>query len=279
MGTLVASTPAATALEAQRRGMLALSLTNFANTSESQLVGTVEVNGSVYEFATAESATGWSGISDWTQAYIKLVPNVGAGTIAAEYTETAPTWDADKAGWYGTGANANHRYVAGVYRTAGAYGVKWLYLQIQDGSDNVRIYGQGNVKIDNSLEVDGTITGDLTGDVTGGIVAEGSAETINTKVFSIGDWDMNTDHEVTITHGVTNLHQKIRGISVMIRNDAGSVIVELTGQYYSDGSLGGQVTLDSTTIYLYRVTGGFFDSTTYDSTSFNRGWVTIWYAE
>ena len=40
---------------------------------------------------------------------------------------------------------------------------------------------------------------------------------------------------------------------------------------------GGVRNIDGTNVILYRRTGGDFDATDYDATSYNRGWITIWY--
>jgi len=90
------------------KGLHQVSLTNYDNTSESQIAAgsVVENNGALYKFDSNESITGSP--SDGT-VYIRLVPS--GDTITAEYTNTAPTWSDSKQGWYGTGADANKRYL------------------------------------------------------------------------------------------------------------------------------------------------------------------------
>lgn len=84
------------------------------NEPEVQGGSRLEINGDLYLFSSAESITGWSAVSDGTQAYIKFVP---AGTsCTVEFTTTAPTWSDSKQGWYGTGGAANDRYLYAVYR-------------------------------------------------------------------------------------------------------------------------------------------------------------------
>ena len=89
-----------------------------------------------------------------------------------------------------------------------------------------------------------------------------------TTIVNIGDWDMDTDISATIAHGIAD-YTKIRAINVMIRNDATTNVSCLIGIY---GTIG---TVDSTNIELIRATSGAFDSVNYDSTSFNRGYITI----
>ena len=89
-----------------------------------------------------------------------------------------------------------------------------------------------------------------------------------TTIVNIGDWNMDTDTSVTIAHGIAD-YTKIRAINVMIRNDATTSVSCLIGIY---GAIG---TVDSTNIELTRATSGAFDSVNYDSTSYNRGYITI----
>ena len=89
-----------------------------------------------------------------------------------------------------------------------------------------------------------------------------------TTIVNIGDWDMDAVSSVTIAHGIGD-YTKIRAINVMIRNDATTNVSCLIGIY---GAIG---TIDSTNIELIRATSGAFDSVNYDSTSYNRGYITI----
>lgn len=90
------------------KGFHQVSLTNYNTTDESAIAAgsVVEVNGAFYKFDADESITGSP--SDGT-VYIQLVPS--GDTITAQYTNTAPTWSDSKQGWYGTGGNANYRYL------------------------------------------------------------------------------------------------------------------------------------------------------------------------
>jgi hypothetical protein len=90
------------------KGFHQVSLTNYNTTSESAIAAgsVVEVNGALYKFDSDESIT--ASPSDGT-VYIQLVPS--GDTITAEYTNTDPAWSDSKQGWYGTGGNANYRYL------------------------------------------------------------------------------------------------------------------------------------------------------------------------
>ena len=100
---------------------------------------------------------------------------------------------------------------------------------------------------------------------------------VKIKIIEIGDWDMDANASVSPAHGLTLAN--IRSITMLIRSDSDVV-------YYPGGSefdvTGGvqQVWVEKASaanIDLKRLTGGDFDGTAYDSTSFNRGWITIHY--
>lgn len=94
------------------------------------------------------------------------------------------------------------------------------------------------------------------------------------KVIDIGDWNMDTTTSVNVAHGLTLAN--IRSVDVVIRNDTDSAYYQLnrTPSGNNDGTID---SIDSTNVGLARDTGGIFDSTSFDSTSYNRGWITIIY--
>jgi hypothetical protein len=94
------------------------------------------------------------------------------------------------------------------------------------------------------------------------------------KIIDIGDWNMDTSASATIAHGLTLAD--IRAIKVTIRNDANSAHIDLN-QFDFTETGNHQIVANATNIVLFRGTGGPFDTTSYDSTSYNRGWITIWY--
>ena len=102
-----------------------------------------------------------------------------------------------------------------------------------------------------------------------------SVVNLKTKVIEIGDWDMDADASKNVLHTLSN-HTKIRNIFVSILRDDSTRTYNL--EISSGGSMHGSIQfLDSTTLYLTRVVGGVFDSINFDSTSFNRGLITITY--
>ena len=112
------------------------------------------------------------------------------------------------------------------------------------------------------------------------IVDQGSGgDNILTRIVEIGDWNMDTGTQVTVAHGIGASYKNIRSISVIIRDDDDSDYYKLE-RVALDGVIQGGVSLIQTVnISLDRLTGGIFDAALFDSTSFNRGWVTIQYTE
>ena len=116
-----------------------------------------------------------------------------------------------------------------------------------------------------------TVSNIINADTADSVVDQGGGNNLKVKVIDIGDWDMVATVQVSIAHGLTA--SKIREISALI-------IADSTAGYFTfDSNNGGASSADATNIILGRTTGGAFDSTTYDATPFNRGWITIWHTE
>lgn len=103
-------------------------------------------------------------------------------------------------------------------------------------------------------------------------VADDAGANLNLKVLDIGDWNMDSTSTLNVAHGLTL--SKIRKVSVQIREDSAASQRDLD---YLDTA--GWFTADSTYIALARYAAGVFDNTSYDSTSYNRGWILIWYTD
>ena len=101
---------------------------------------------------------------------------------------------------------------------------------------------------------------------------DGANDIIN-KEIEIGDWNMDTTETITVAHGIASW-KNIREAAAVIRNDADDSYLGLEKVHHGDA---GAVEWDSTNINLHRTTSGHFDSSDYDSTSYNRGFITIWY--
>jgi len=99
--------------------------------------------------------------------------------------------------------------------------------------------------------------------------------TTQEKVIQIGDWNMDTTSTVSIAHGVSGT--KIRSVGITIIKDNGTEYFTLNQDYGFTAIDDGNYSWDNTNIILNRFSTGFFDSTDFNSTSFNRGFITIKY--
>ena len=91
------------------------------------------------------------------------------------------------------------------------------------------------------------------------------------KEIQIGDWDMDFGVNVNVNHGLSSTEWKtVRGISVTIRDDADTT--------YWDFFYGGFINTTSTQFQLTLKTSSVFDDPSFNSTSYNRGFITFWYS-
>lgn len=117
--------------------------------------------------------------------------------------------------------------------------------------------------------------------LTTGMIDAAGLDTALTKewVFSkrrekgsilIGDWDMNSTAGVSSAHSLSSSEWKtIRNVSFVIRNDS--------DDEYITNSPDIDISVDATNININRQTGSAFESAGYDSTSYNRGYITFEY--
>jgi hypothetical protein len=109
--------------------------------------------------------------------------------------------------------------------------------------------------------------------------------TLPISVYNIGNWNMNSLETVQIALtdlGLTNDSagaNKIKRVSIMIINDPNSMITPLEYVDPSDYTINGtyRILLDTGYWYLqiYRKTGGFYDNSSYQTTPYNRGYITL----
>lgn len=152
------------------------------------------------------------------------------------------------------------------------------YLRIGDAGttsnglsseDDLYVSGKFEVKSNTYLPSRTTVAGMAV--VT--IDADSSENRIRVKTVEIGDWDMDATATVSVAHGET--YGDIIGVWATVRNDADSLRYTITGSSGSTVRTGEVSYWDSTNVRLDRRTSGTFDSTNFDSTSYNRGWVYI----
>jgi len=102
----------------------------------------------------------------------------------------------------------------------------------------------------------------------------GSFTELKTKVIEIGDWNMDTASIKTVAHGLT--YANIRYAFVTVRND-GDTSISMGPNAGQEENIG--VTCSATNVAMTRLTGGVYDNSNYNSTSYNRGWVTLFYED
>ena len=112
--------------------------------------------------------------------------------------------------------------------------------------------------------------------ITGTATNATTHNNINIKVVNIGDWNMDTTAAVSVAHGLTIT--SIRAVFGLLRNDADDNYFTITPAYEAVTSLHVRIqSITASDVTLTRLAGGGFDSVSFDSTSYNRGWLTIWY--
>jgi hypothetical protein len=119
------------------------------------------------------------------------------------------------------------------------------------------------------------------GNIILGGISQGKDKTraLHRIVYDIGDWNMDSTVFVNVIHGIDRT--KMRRLSVYIRDDSGASHFPLP---VIDGGTGaivnaGITAVTATYVQIYRQTGCIFDSTSFDSLVYNRGWLTIEYVD
>jgi len=154
MAAVISFTPAQAWLVASLAGTHNVSLTNYDNTSYPSIAQTskgTEINGSFVEFSSGALTITDTGISDG-EAYIYVYIS-GGTTVLAEATNTAPTYDVTKSGWYDAGGTK--RCVAAMTKSGASYSEKRLVTNRETDLDNY-ITGTDDLAIGNDLTVNGT---------------------------------------------------------------------------------------------------------------------------
>jgi hypothetical protein len=175
---------------------------------------------------------------------------------------------------------------SGEYRLADSSSVRGHVIEVHADQEGETIsydfYGDGSVL--NSAELNDFTADTITannGFIADYIDAASAASTagLKYKVIEIGDWDMDAASTKVVAHGLGSDYKKIVSVSAIIRHDNDI-------DYYPINSFLGTImnagvsSISAVNIALVRLasgSGGFFDSTSFDSTSYNRGWVHIVY--
>lgn len=132
----------------------------------------------------------------------------------------------------------------------------------------------GTYTLGGTPTISGTVQGNIVN--TGGIDAGNNGVALKIKVIDIGDWNMDSTGFLDVPHGLTQ--GNIRHVSVVIRTDSGTQFdpLDIFSSVLPNGH-GGYWGVNGANIRLTRTAAGWFDSTNWDSTSYNRGWIVIDY--
>jgi len=104
---------------------------------------------------------------------------------------------------------------------------------------------------------------------TGNMEHSNGADVLKFKVITIGDWDMDTDATNDVAHGLDD--SIIYNVTATVRNDDDSERHTLNAYNV------GRILWNATNIRLTRETGAVCDDAAFNATSYNRGWIFIWY--
>jgi hypothetical protein len=99
-------------------------------------------------------------------------------------------------------------------------------------------------------------------------------------VVEIGDWDMDATAVVYISTGIAD--HKIIAVSGIVRSDTDSSRWPLSIQTNAAGYGARIYTVDNSgagVVSIAREAGGAFDDTSFDATSYNRGWLVVSYLD
>ena len=137
------------------------------------------------------------------------------------------------------------------------------------GSNNTVAAGANNVTIVGDNQ---TVTESNTSIINGNTLNSTTAlanERISQEL-EIGDWDMDATNSVNVNHSLSVTEWlTIRDLSVIISDNSTSGFGALVN--------GGLMSFTPTFFQLQRTVGGVFDTTDFDATSFNRGFITFTY--
>lgn len=97
---------------------------------------------------------------------------------------------------------------------------------------------------------------------------------LNETVLQIGDWNMQSTGNLAVAHGISSALTKIRSFTVFVYQDGGTPGWDINTEISAGTGTGG-ANFDATNINLFRRAGGAFDSSLFNATPFNRGYIVI----
>lgn len=230
-----------------------------------------QIGGTVY-LADADTA-----IAGTASDYVQITPAGASASAAYVANLSGVTWNQTYNGWYDGSGNL-YIFDEGTALLAGEISTLSAgYVQKnEDGQVGGDLIIENDLDVGNDLSVGGAlgVTGAAT--LSGGITE--TTFNLRRKVFEIGTWNMDSTTTVQVSIGAFD-YSKVVGVQVLILSDPGeyagslSAVLDLT----ISGSWG--LYGENTYIQLLRTLSGDFDSTSFNSTSINRGYVIITFTD
>jgi hypothetical protein len=188
-------------------------------------------------------------------------------TLTTDYTLTG----------VGNDAGGNIVLTVGSYPTGAAAGdVVVAVRNINYDQQDEYVVGQDNAEnFEASLDRMAMRIQRLEESITRTIISGVVDPKIDIKMIDIGDWDMVADASVQVAHGLSL--SDIISISAIIKNDGNTNRYDfMSNENTQIGSH--HLFATATDIALVRAASSVFNNTNFDSTSYNRGVITIIYA-
>lgn len=143
------------------------------------------------------------------------------------------------------------------------------------------VSGSGGLDFSALVRVTFDIGTETVARISGDLALQTQIDTINTvkhKVINIGAWNMQSTSSLLVAHGIADF-TKIAGIDVVIYSDASITYYKLlTFDNTSGANEGGYIaSYGATDLFLIRIAGGIFDSTSFNDGTMNRGLIYITY--
>lgn len=218
-----------TQVEKQRKGYMAVSLTNYAASAASNIASgsVMELSGSFYTFTDTSIALEAGAASADVAVYYVATPSAGGTTCTITMDDTAPEeWVDGKQGWYASAASLS-RYLGGCYiGTAGVYYAKWLYEKQRPGG-KVKI---GNFSRSSAGNLDITDVG-FQPSIVFFFATDNTVANVN---LSLGFDDAVAHHCIGLTNDGTEVSRNT-DISIRIWPGGGNIITGHIGNWRSDG--------------------------------------------
>jgi hypothetical protein len=96
-----------------------------------------------------------------------------------------------------------------------------------------------------------------------------------TKIVEIGDWNMDANANVLVSHGLTKAN--IRAVTAMVRDDSDDQYFPVPTDITGDGTNEAALQLVGTANITLERIGSGMTGALWDATSYNRGWITLHY--